>query len=102
MDPSDLLDVDFQSFHLATVAEPAVDLPLKVEGGCGNLQRYAVGIYGGQPSQYTQYIGVFCRYLLSIAVSSILNVVFSLDWRFQQHWASGSCRFGCPGAMMQG
>jgi hypothetical protein len=31
----------------ATVADSAVDLPLKVEGGCGNLYLFVISIYGG-------------------------------------------------------
>src|SRR5579859_5012116 len=53
-------------------------------------------------SRYTQYIDVFCRYSLSIAVCRILNAGFSVDWGFRQHWASGSYGFGCPRAITQG
>jgi hypothetical protein len=53
-------------------------------------------------SRCTQYIDVSCRYLLSIAVSLTLSKSVSMDWGFRQHWASGSCGFGCPRAITQG
>src|SRR5579859_3596091 len=92
----------FQNLHSATVADFGCRLAVKSRGWVWELISVCYrDIWGkpyGVPNMLVFFVDIFS--LLPYPMSWTWG--FSVDWGFRQHWASGSCGFGCPRTVTQG